>query len=109
MEQLNQLSANDVSIQLVVASPTDVKVDDHHVNPDAVDSPTGSEGDELESMRSVSLVLRSDSGGTCPLRSSDLLIRPVPNIRFEFEPDRIVGTIRIRPNTVTIWNPNTDS
>ena len=33
----------------------------------------------------------------------------VPNIRFEFEPDRIVGQIRIRPNTATIWNPNTDS
>jgi len=54
VEQLNQLSVHDVSIQFAVASPTGVGVDDHHVDHDVVDSPAGSGGGEHESASSVS-------------------------------------------------------
>ena len=54
VEQLNQLSDYDVSIQLTVASPTGVGVGDHVVDSDAVDSPTSGGGGELESVVLVS-------------------------------------------------------
>jgi len=47
VEQLNQLSDYDVSIQLAVALPTGVGVGNHSVDSDAVDSPAGCGGGEL--------------------------------------------------------------